>query len=208
VAVIVSPVKNPSFDHKLVDRYLVLCQHWWVLPIICLNKIDLSKKRDPIIDQYRASWISVVECSTLEGIGILELKQDLLGKVTILLWKSWVGKSSLVNSLCSYADLWTQSVNSKSWEWKHTTTSSDLYKRAEASYIIDTPGIRALGLDHIAKLDLKNYFPEFWEYVGACKYDSCLHESEPDCAIKKAVAENKIDKWRYESYLRILQDLI
>jgi len=208
LAVIVTPIKQPAFDHKLLDRYLVLCQYYWVVPIVCLNKIDLSDKRDPVIKQYKASGISVLECSTITGVGVLELKKLLLGKVTILLGKSWVGKSSLVNALCFDKTILTQVVNNKSWEGKHTTTSSELYKREANSYIIDTPGVRALGLDQIAKADLQRYFPEFWVYTWQCKYAGCFHDIEPDCAVKNALSDGKINTWRYDSYIRILGDLI
>lgn len=208
VALIVAPIQRPVFDHRLVDRYLVLCQNWWVTPVICLNKVDLTDERDPMIKHYKELWIDIIETSTISGNGISELKTILKGKVAVVLWKSWVWKSSLINELSSDIDLKTQNVNEKSWEWKHTTTSSDLYKWDKRSYIIDTPWIRALWIDHVSKDELKNYFPEFFRYQGMCKYDDCLHDSEPWCAIKKAVEYKEIKKERYDSYIRMLEDLV
>jgi len=208
IAVIIVPVKNPKFDPKLVDRYLVLCQNWWVTPIICLNKVDLTDYRNPIIQDYIKSWIMVIETSFIDWKGISKLKKLLLNKKVVVLWKSWVGKTSLVNLLGLGVKLQTQNVNEKSWEWKHTTTSTNLYKWEEKSYIIDTPGVRALWLDQIKKSELKTYFPEFEKYKWFCKYKRCLHNTEPDCAIKKAVANGEISTFRYESYLRISEDLI
>lgn len=208
VAVIVSPIKEPDFDHKLIDRYLILCQNRWVTPIICLNKIDLRTKKEKQLDNYIKTWIQVIETSTTQKKGIKELKKLLTKKTAIVLWKSWVWKSSLVNTLYTNTKLTTQEINKKSWEGKHTTTSSNLYKREKGSYIIDTPWIRALWVDQIKKENLKNYFPEFIKYKGQCKYNKCLHEIEPDCAIKQAVKNKKISKERYKSYIRILNDLI
>jgi len=208
IVIIVSPVKNPTFDHKLIDRYLVLCQNRWVTPIICLNKIDLTNKKHPMINQYKKTWIKIIEISTITKIWIPQLQKLLQNKTAIFLWKSWVWKSSITNILHPQAQQITQDVNQKSWEWKHTTTTSNLYPRTTNSYIIDTPGIRALGIDQIAKSDLKNLFPEFTKYKNLCKYRQCLHESEPDCAIKTAVKNKKISQLRYDSYLRILKDLV
>jgi len=208
IALIVSPIKNPNFDHKLVDRYLVLCQNRWVNPVICLNKTDLTKNKNPILIQYEQSKIPVIKTSTIKNTWITKLKKILTNKTAILLWKSWVGKSSLINIIYPDTKLLTQEVNIKSGEWKHTTTSSNLYKRAPNSYIIDTPGIRALWIDQIEKSRLKDLFPEFIKYEKKCKYKKCLHKIEPDCAIKKAVEKKEINKQRYESYIRILDDLV
>lgn len=208
MAIIVAPIKNPNFDHKLIDRYIVICQRRWVTPIICLNKIDLTDKRNPILNDYKKSGIQIIETSTISWEWILELKKVLKDKMSVLLWKSWVGKSSLVNKLSSNKKLSTQTVNQKSGEGKHTTTSSNIYKRDANSYIIDTPGTRALWLDQINKKDLQNYFSEFSKYKSMCKYKKCLHETEPDCAIQNAAKNKEINKERYESYLRILKDLI
>ncbi len=206
--VIVMPIKEPEFDHKLLDRYLVLCHSRWVKPIICINKIDLTDKRHPLLLEYKKSWISIVEISVKQNKWIDELKKILKNKMTVLLWKSWVGKSSLINILYPAWDLLTQTVNQKSGEWKHTTTSSSLYLWDKKSYIIDTPGVRALWVDQINKTELKKYFPEFLKYKWKCKYSKCIHDIEPDCAVKSAVDAGEIEQYRYDSYLRILGDLV
>ncbi len=208
IAVIVMPIKEPEFDHKLLDRYLVLCHSRWVMPVVCINKIDLTDKRHPLLLEYKKSWISVVEISVKQNKGIDELKKILKNKMTVLLWKSWVGKSSIINVLYPEWDLLTQTVNQKSGEGRHTTTSSSLYLWNKKSYIIDTPGVRALWVDQIDKIELKNYFPEFLKYKGKCKYSKCIHDIEPDCAVKNAVDSSEIEQYRYDSYLRILGDLV
>ncbi len=208
VAVIVMPIKEPDFDHKLLDRYLVLCHSRWVIPIICVNKIDLTDERHPLLSQYKKSWVNIVEISVKQSKGIDKLKELLKNKMTVLLWKSWVGKSSIINLLYPDWNLLTQTVNQKSGEGRHTTTSSSLYKWTKKSYIIDTPGVRALWVDQIGRSELKDYFPEFSKYKWMCKYSKCLHEIEPDCAIKSAVENWDIAEYRYDSYIRILGDLV
>jgi ribosome biogenesis GTPase len=208
VAVVVMPIKEPEFDHKLLDRYLVLCHSRWVTPVVCINKVDLTDDRHPLLSQYKKSWIKIIEISVKENKWIDKLKIELQNKTTVLLWKSWVGKSSLINILYPDGNLLTQTVNQKSWEGRHTTTSSNLYMWDDKSYIIDTPGVRALWVDQISKTELKNLFPEFLKYKWKCKYSKCIHDIEPDCAIKKAVADWEIDQFRYDSYLRILGDLV
>lgn len=209
IAVIVAPIKEPDFHPNLVDRYLIMCQYWWVSPIICLNKVDLTDYRDPSISWYKDNWIEVIEVSTHENIGLDKLQWLLRWKTSVLVGKSGVGKTSIINFLTKNAiGLRTQEVNKKSWEWKHTTTASELYDLWEMTYIIDTPWIRALGVTNIPRSDLKNYFPEFTEHSKYCRYSDCTHSHEPDCGVKDALEEWAIAKSRYESYIRILQDLV
>jgi len=101
----------------------------------------------------------------------------------------------------------TQEVSSKSGQGKHTTTTSQYYKWADDSYIIDTPGIRSLELLEIKKDQLKDYFPDFVAISSDCKYKDCTHTHEPDCAIKKGSVDGKISSHRYENYLRIIAKL-
>jgi ribosome biogenesis GTPase len=207
-ALIVAPVKNPEFHSNLVDRYLIVCQNWWVEPVICLNKVDLTDERNQMIKWYKNSWIKVIEVSTINWVWIDEIKEILNWKIGVLIWKSGVWKSSIINKISPWIDLKTWEVNTKSWEWRHTTTASELYSIWENSYIIDTPWIRALWLGNISKNDLKLYFPEFEEFAVNCKYKDCIHSHEPECWVKVAVQEWRISQGRYDSYLRILNDLV
>jgi len=208
IALIIAPIKDPLFHPNLVDRYLIICQNWGVDPVICLNKVDLSEERPEIINWYKNNWIRVIELSTITWTWLNELRSLLKWKIWVLLWKSWVWKSSIIN----YFDkekfsLRTQDVNKKSWEWKHTTTSTELYQLWNESYVIDTPWIRSLWLNNISRSELKYYFPEFKEFDSNCKYNDCSHSHEPNCWIKVALWQWKINQLRYDSYIRILEDL-
>ena len=164
--IIVASATKPTFKSNFIDRYNILFQYWKVKPLICITKSDLSALDDPVLNRYKNElWIKVMYCSTLSWQGIEELKKEIYGKIVVLVWNSGVWKTSLINNLRNIDELKTQEVNIKYWQWKHTTTSSQLYEWADDSYIIDTPGIRSLVLLELSKNDLKYYFSEFEKFI-------------------------------------------
>ena len=207
--IIVASAKDPDFHADFIDRYNILMEFWNVKPIICITKSDLSKINDPVLNWYEKElWIKVFYISVNEWIWLEELKKEITWKKVVLVWNSWVWKSTLTNYLRWNQEIKTLSVSEKTWQWRHTTTSSALYEWEENSFIIDTPWIRSLDLVEISKDDLKYYFKEFDKYSNDCKFNDCTHTHEPDCAIKKIVNEWVLSKERYESYLRILNNLV
>jgi len=208
IAVIVATAAEPKFHAGLVDRYLIIAQNGGVAPIICFNKCDLITERPEILAYYRDNLgIPVVEVSARTGQGVEELKKLLTGKIAVLVGNSGVGKSSITNLFQLQLDVVTQEVSARNKEGKHTTRTTNLYEWEKGSFLIDTPGIRSLGISHIGREDLKYYFQEF---DLPCRYNDCLHdhEEEVDCAVKQAVSEGKIHAYRYESYRRMLEDLV
>ena len=205
MAVIVVAKKHPAFHPRFVDRYLVICENGGITPLVCMNKSDLSDENIPAIEWYRSAGIPVIETSTTTGQGIEALKKHIEGKMIVFVGNSGVGKSSLVNVILG-AQLETKEVSSKTGKGKHTTTASCLYHWADDSYVIDTPGIRSLGVFHIDKLNLQGGFPEFWEYANECQYNDCSHSHEPICGVRKAVEDGAINQYRYESYMRMLEE--
>ena len=210
IAVIVAPAKQPDFQPNFIDRFIVVCQIWWVKPLICITKSDLADINHPILLQYQKIWIEIIKTSIYENKWIDELKNVLSNKTCVFLWKSWAGKSSLTNILLSQEIVKTQGISQKSDRWKHTTTISRLYERKESSYIIDTPWIKSLGIEVMDKKTIKDFFPEFIEFAPKCRYKDCLHQDEPleQCWIKQAVQKWNIDLSRYQSYLRLLDECI
>lgn len=207
--IIVASATKPTFHSNFIDRYNILFQYWNVKPLICITKSDLSELDDPILNRYKNElWIKVIYCSTVSWKGIEELKKEISGKIVVLVWNSWVWKSSLVNHLRWVAESKTQEVNEKYWQWKHTTTSSQLFERMEDSYIIDTPWIRSLELLELKKDDLKYYFTEFEKFTAECKYKDCSHSHEPKCGVKSAVEKWELSAPRYDNYIRILNSLV
>jgi ribosome biogenesis GTPase len=189
LAVIVASVTSPAFHPRLVDRYLVLCQHGGIAPLLCLNKCDL-----------------VVRCSTRTGAGVVELRGRLSGKTSVVTGHSGVGKSSLVNVLSGAYTLPIGSVRSSDGRGRHTTSSSTLTRIDAGTFLIDTPGIRSLGLWHVDAASLRFYFSEFERFEADCHFSDCTHSHEPRCAIKAAVETGEIAAARHASYLRMLDD--
>ena len=211
LAVIVVAAKEPPLHPKLIDRYLMILQNSNIPTIICLNKCDLkTKEDDEIISTYKDLGITVVETSTYSNIGVEELKSYLLNKQAIFVGNSGVGKSSLTNAIMGDDEIKTSHVSDKSKRGRHTTTTSKYYVWEDNSSIIDTPGIRSLDVSSFNAIEIQDYFPEFDNWKDKCKYNDCLHFNEPydSCIVKQGVASGLISTDRYESYLRIMGDVL
>ena len=135
------------------------------------------------------------------------MKKILKDKTTLLSGHSGVGKSTFINQIFPELNLKTQDVSGWSGKGMHTTTFAEMFDLPIGGKIIDTPGIREMGLVDISKNELAHYFPEMRSIMGACQFNNCMHINEPDCAIKKAVNDFSIDTDRYVSYLNILDSI-
>ena len=211
LAVIVVAAKEPPLHPKFIDRYLMILKNSDIPAIICLNKSDLkTSEEEKILSIYRELDIPVVETSTLDNSGIKELKEYLINKQAILVGNSGVGKSSLTNAIMEDDEIKTGHVSDKSKRGRHTTTTSKYYVWDDNSSIIDTPGIRGLDVSSFSPIEIQDYFPELDNWKEKCKYDDCLHYHEPydSCIVKQGVAAGLINRSRFESYLRIMEDVL
>lgn len=209
LAFVVFAIKNPDLNFDLLNRFLVLCEVNNIEAIVCLNKIDLVSKEEAIELKEKINSIGyeVLFINAKESKGIEDLKERIDGNVTVLCGPSGAGKSTLINSLIETNHMETGNVSEKIGRGKHTTRHSELIDVADG-YIVDTPGFSTLEVNFVDKDELKYAFPEFEELNDMCRFRGCLHYKEPDCAIKNAVERKEINKYRYEFYIRTLEEII
>ena len=211
VAIIIATRPLPSQD--LVERYLLAVHSLGIEPLIVLNKTDLEVAADDRavrievlnhLSDYQSLGYRVLRSSCETETGIEELREHLEGKTSILVGQSGVGKSSLINQLVPDLDIQTGALSDSTGKGTHTTTSTILYRLGTDGFMIDSPGVWEYGIWKLENHELISGFKEFDPYLGQCKFNNCVHASEPECAIKTAVAEGQILQWRYQSYLRLL----
>ncbi len=212
VVTIVVSVVAPPLRIRLIDRMLIAVQRGGAEPLLVVNKIDLlSVEEAAALDErlapYRRLGLRIQRVSAATGEGLDELRAALRGRTALFCGHSGVGKSSLLNTLHPGLRIVTAAVSALSAKGTHTTTSSRLYFLPEGTRIIDSPGIRHFGLGKIDRRILGWYFPEFEPVRTGCRYANCVHDQEPDCAVRAAAGDGTIPEARYETYLRILGSL-
>ncbi|MGN0144543.1 MAG: ribosome small subunit-dependent GTPase A [Clostridium sp.] len=210
LAFIVFAVKNPDINFDLLNKFLVLCEYNNIEVVVCLNKIDLvsEEEREEIKKRITDIGYEVLFINAKEGIGLERLKEKIEGNVTVFCGPSGAGKSTLINKLADKEHMETGKVSEKLGRGKHTTRHSELIEVSNG-YIVDTPGFSTLEIkDLMDKNSLKYCFPEFSEYNDKCKYRGCLHYKEPKCALKDAVEEGKVNKYRYSFYVKSLEEIM
>ena len=136
-----------------------------------------------------------------------EIQKILLGKTTVVAGPSGVGKSSLTNLMQEEVQMETGEISRKLKRGRHTTRHSQVIPVAGDTYLVDTPGFTSLYLTDMAEQELKDYFREFREYEGKCRFQGCRHIHEPGCAVKEALQNKKISSLRYEDYLGLYEEL-
>jgi ribosome biogenesis GTPase len=207
-ALLVVTLASPRTSLGFIDRFLVTAEAYDIPAKLVFNKLDLcSEEGLEILADYKAVYEKIgypcYEVSALEGTNIDHVRELLKGKVTLFSGHSGVGKSTLINALLPELDLRTNQVSDWSDKGMHTTTFAEMFELPQGGFIIDTPGIRELGVIDIEKQELSHFFPEMRALMNQCRFNSCRHINEPGCAVIKAVENGEIELSRYESYLSI-----
>ena len=209
LAFVVFAIKNPNINFDLLNRFLILCESRNIEAIVCINKIDLASEEEKMDIKKKINDIGyeVMFINAKEGIGIDRLVEKMQNNVTVLCGPSGAGKSTLINMLTNRKHMETGSVSEKIGRGRHTTRHSELVE-IDNGYIVDTPGFSTLEVNFIDKDQLKYVFPDFEEYNDTCKFRGCMHYKEPNCSVKQAVEDGKINKYRYDFYIRTLEEII
>jgi ribosome biogenesis GTPase len=212
VIIVIATRPLPSRD--LLERYLLAVHSLGIKPVIVLNKIDLDVEPDghpqrakvlEHLPDYERLGYKVVRTSCKANPGVARLRPILEGKTSILVGQSGVGKSSLINKLLPDLAIQTGALSDATGKGTHTTTSTMMYCFTGGGFLIDSPGVWEYGIWKLQNDEIAHGFLEFSDYLGHCRFNNCLHATEPGCAIKSAVADGQILKWRYDSYLRLLE---
>ena len=208
-ALVLFSFTSPEPNTRLLDRFLIEMRRQEIPAVICFNKSDLTSAADRVrlMDVYRLSGCRVLSVSVLMKDGLEQIRELMKGKTTVLAGPSGVGKSSLTNDLCPSAGMEVGAVSLRTERGKQTTRHAELFAMGDDTFFFDTPGFSSLELQELKKEDVKSYFPEFQPYEPQCRFQGCMHIHEPDCAVKRALADGEISQERYDSYLQLVGDV-
>ncbi|WP_179414981.1 ribosome small subunit-dependent GTPase A [Mucilaginibacter sp. E4BP6] len=207
-ALLVVTLASPRTSLGFIDRFLVTAEAYDIPARLIFNKLDLFSEEGLEVlayykDVYEKIGYPCFEVSALERTNIEVVQELLKDKVTLFSGHSGVGKSSLINRLLPDLDLRTHQISDWSEKGMHTTTFAEAFELPQGGFIIDTPGIRELGVIDIEKQELSHFFPEMRQRMHDCRFSNCRHINEPGCAVLEALENGEIEPSRYDSYLSI-----
>lgn len=207
--VLIATLVSPRTSLGFIDRFLITAEAYRIPAKLIFNKCDLLNEellalQKEIIDLYTRVGYDCYEVSSYDEKKIAGLRNLFKDKTTLIAGHSGVGKSTFINALQPGLNLKTGEISSAHAKGMHTTTFAELHPLSFGGNIIDSPGIKELGLVEMKKEEVGHYFPEIRERMNDCKFNNCLHVNEPKCAVVKAVENGEISAERYSSYLGIL----
>lgn len=207
-AFVVFTFRNPDLNLDLLNRFLLLCEYNNIDVVVCFNKMDLldMNEIEPISQMIKSAGYQVLFLKAIQGEGIQEIEDRLKNNVSVFCGPSGVGKSTILNKVTKQDVMKTGDISEKLGRGKHTTRHCELIE-SNNGLVVDTPGFSSLEIDFIKKEDLQQYFPEFDDFIGTCRFTGCIHHKEPGCSIKEAVESGQINLERYNFYIKTLEEL-
>lgn len=207
--VLVTSVASPEFRPGFADRVLAQAEHLGLPARVAINKCDLDHEgvAAGLIADYEAAGYPAHRVSAKRGEGVDSLRHACLGRRSLFIGQSGVGKSTLLNAIAPGLELGAGHVNVKTGKGRHTTTAAWLVVPESGLELIDTPGVRSFGLWGIGPRDLEQAYPEFRRTLGACRFADCRHVAEPGCALREAVEAGTVPRRRYDSFLKLRAEL-
>ncbi|WP_256003625.1 ribosome small subunit-dependent GTPase A [Pedobacter deserti] len=207
-AFLVVTLASPRTSLGFIDRFLATAEAYDIPAVLIFNKLDLFHEEGlKVLATYASIYENIgypcYSVSALEGTNIPLIQSLLKDKTTLFSGHSGVGKSSLINALMPGMEIKTGDVSEATDKGQHTTTFAEMHELPFGGFLIDTPGIRELGIFDIGKEELGHYFREIRELMHDCRFNNCRHVNEPGCAVIKAVEQGEMELSRYESYLSI-----
>ncbi|MGE0567242.1 MAG: ribosome small subunit-dependent GTPase A [Bacteroidia bacterium] len=209
-AILVATLVEPRTSLGFIDRFLITAEAYSIKAILLFNKQDvlapeLVEIQNEIADIYKNIGYEVYQISSYDKNDVELIREIFQNKTSLLAGHSGVGKSTLINALQPGLQLKTGEISQAHLKGTHTTTFAELHPLDFGGFIIDSPGIKELGLVEMTKEELGHYFPEIRKHLGNCKFNNCIHVNEPGCAVREAFEDGQISPERFESYIKILE---
>jgi ribosome biogenesis GTPase / thiamine phosphate phosphatase len=207
--VVVFAAANPEPHVRMLDRFLVIAEGNDLHARVVINKIELVEPGEPEkrFNDYARAGYPVHFTSVKQRVGLDELHEALAGRTSVLSGPSGVGKSSLMNSMYPGLNLRVGEISESVNKGRHTTVGAVLHPLPDAGYVVDTPGLREVGMWGMPSENLDACFPELRPYVGKCRFNDCTHLAEPGCAVTAAVESGDVSRERFESYAKLRGEL-